>query len=100
MRLQLTAQRPAIHTGYNALEIPSIPARARAATGCRKSEGLNLRWRQIDIRAGTVTLDPGTTKPIDVILKFVDADITSQQLIDGSIVLLNGDRMQVSLAVG
>ena len=59
-----------------------------------------MRWRQIDIRAGTVTLDPGTTKPIDVILKFVDADITSQQLIDGSIVLLNGDRMQVSLAVG
>jgi hypothetical protein len=38
--------------------------------------------------------------PLDLLVKFVDADITSQQLIDGSIVLLNGDRIQVSLTVG
>jgi integrase len=31
-------------------------------TGCRKSEGLTLKWRQIDFRNGTVLLDPGTTK--------------------------------------
>ncbi len=31
-------------------------------TGCRKKEGLTLQWRQIDFRAGTVLLDPGTTK--------------------------------------
>jgi len=31
-------------------------------TGCRKSEGLTLQWRQIDFRTGTVLLDPGTTK--------------------------------------
>ncbi len=31
-------------------------------TGCRKTEGLTLQWRQIDFRTGTVTLDPGATK--------------------------------------
>lgn len=35
--------------------------------------------------------------PLDLLVKFVDADITSQQLIDGSIVLLNGNRIQVPL---
>ena len=34
-------------------------------TGCRKSEGLTLQWRQIDFRTGTVILDPGTTKNDD-----------------------------------
>jgi len=38
--------------------------------------------------------------PLDLIQKFVDADITSQQLVDGSVVLLNGNRVQVSLAAG
>lgn len=31
-------------------------------TGCRKQEGLTLQWRQVDMRTGTVLLDPGTTK--------------------------------------
>jgi integrase len=34
-------------------------------TGCRKQEGLTLQWRQIDLRTGTVLLDPGTTKNDD-----------------------------------
>jgi hypothetical protein len=38
--------------------------------------------------------------PLDLCLKFVDADITSQQLIDGSTVLVNGDRVQVPLSSG
>ncbi len=38
--------------------------------------------------------------PLDLCLKFTDADITSQQLIDGSIVLLNGNRIQVPLSAG
>ena len=38
--------------------------------------------------------------PLDLVVKFVDADITSQQLIDGSIVLLNGNRIQVPLTAG
>jgi hypothetical protein len=35
--------------------------------------------------------------PLDLCAKFASADITSQQLIDGSIVILNGNRIQVSL---
>jgi integrase len=31
-------------------------------TGCRKSEGLKLKWPQIDFQIGTVLFDPGTTK--------------------------------------
>jgi integrase len=31
-------------------------------TGCRKSEGLTLQWRQVDLSTGRLTLDPGTTK--------------------------------------
>jgi len=31
-------------------------------TGWRKSEVIGLEWRQVDLKAGTVTLDPGTTK--------------------------------------
>jgi integrase len=31
-------------------------------TGWRKSEVLSLEWRQVDFDAGTITLDPGTTK--------------------------------------
>src|SRR5260370_5616762 len=38
--------------------------------------------------------------PLDLCMKFVDADVTSQQLIDGSIVLLNGNRIQVPLSAG
>jgi hypothetical protein len=38
--------------------------------------------------------------PVDLCLKFVDADITSQQLIDNSTVLLNGNRIQVPLSTG
>jgi len=38
--------------------------------------------------------------PLDLSMKFADADITSQQLIDGSIVLLNGNRVQVNLSGG
>ena len=30
--------------------------------GWRKSETLNLQWRQVDFKAETVVLDPGTTK--------------------------------------
>ena len=37
--------------------------------------------------------------PLDLAMKFAEADITSQQLIDGSTVLLNGNRVQVSLLV-
>lgn len=36
--------------------------------------------------------------PYDLIKKFADADITSQQLIDGSVVLVNDNRVQVPLA--
>jgi len=36
--------------------------RFASLTGWRKSEILNLRWRQVDFDAGTVHLDPGTTK--------------------------------------
>lgn len=38
--------------------------------------------------------------PFDLIKKFADADITSQQLIDGSVVLVNDNRVQVPLAGG
>jgi hypothetical protein len=38
--------------------------------------------------------------PLDLSMKFADADITSQQLLDGSIVLLNGNRIQVTLSGG
>lgn len=38
--------------------------------------------------------------PLDLSMKFADADITSQQLLDGSIVLLNDNRIQVNLAGG
>jgi len=31
-------------------------------TGWRRSEVTSLEWRQVDFKAGTVTLDPGTTK--------------------------------------
>lgn len=31
--------------------------------------------------------------------KFADADVTSQQLIDGSVVILNGNRVPVSLTL-
>ncbi len=31
-------------------------------TGWRKSEVIGLEWRQVDLKVGTVTLDPGTTK--------------------------------------
>jgi integrase len=31
-------------------------------TGWRRGELLNLEWRQVDLEAGTVRLDPGTTK--------------------------------------
>lgn len=34
-------------------------------TGWRRSEVLSLDWRQVDFSAGTVTLDPGTTKNRD-----------------------------------
>ncbi|HSF34107.1 MAG TPA: hypothetical protein VLK82_27085 [Candidatus Tectomicrobia bacterium] len=30
--------------------------------GWRKQESLGLEWRQVDLQAGTVRLDPGTTK--------------------------------------
>jgi hypothetical protein len=36
--------------------------------------------------------------PSDLIKKFKDTDITSQQLVDGSVVILNGNRIQVSLS--
>ncbi len=37
--------------------------------------------------------------PLDLAKKFADADITSQQLMDGSVVILNGNRVQVSLTL-
>lgn len=36
--------------------------RFAALTGWRKGEILDLEWRQVDFEAGTVHLDPGTTK--------------------------------------
>ncbi len=36
--------------------------RFAALTGWRKHEVLSLRWRQVDFDAGTVRLEPGTTK--------------------------------------
>jgi integrase len=36
--------------------------RFAALTGWRKREVLSLRWRQVDFDAGTVRLEPGTTK--------------------------------------
>ena len=33
-----------------------------ALTGWRRGEALNLQWRQVDFGAGTVRLEPGTTK--------------------------------------
>ncbi len=38
--------------------------------------------------------------PIELVVKFVNADITSQELIDGGIVLLNGNRIRAPLAGG
>jgi hypothetical protein len=35
--------------------------------------------------------------PLDLCSKFAEADITSQQLVDGSVVILNGNRIQTSL---
>ena len=36
--------------------------RFAALTGWRKSEILTLRWSQVDLEAGTIRLEPGTTK--------------------------------------
>ena len=36
--------------------------------------------------------------PLDVLLKFAEADITSQQLVNQSIILVNGDRVEVDLS--
>ncbi|HVB57855.1 MAG TPA: hypothetical protein VNE63_15705 [Candidatus Acidoferrales bacterium] len=36
--------------------------------------------------------------PLGLASKFADQDITSQQLMDGSVIILNGNRIQVSLA--
>ncbi|MCI0337839.1 MAG: hypothetical protein L0226_09695 [Acidobacteria bacterium] len=36
--------------------------------------------------------------PYNLIEKFFNLDITNQQLVDGSVILMNGNRMQVSLA--
>ncbi len=38
--------------------------------------------------------------PVELVVKFVNADITSQELIDGGIVLLNGNRIRAPLAGG
>ena len=38
--------------------------------------------------------------PVELVVKFADSDITSQQLMDGGIVLLNGNRIQVQLTNG
>jgi hypothetical protein len=37
--------------------------------------------------------------PLGLASKFADLDITSQQLMDGSVIILNGNRVQVSLAL-
>jgi len=36
--------------------------------------------------------------PADAVKKFADADITSQQLVDGSVVIVNDNRVQVGLS--
>jgi Phage integrase, N-terminal SAM-like domain len=42
---------------------------------------------------------PDLITPVgESVRQFSDADITSQQLIDGSVVLVNGNRVQVPLA--
>ncbi len=38
--------------------------------------------------------------PLELIMKFTEADITTQQLVDGSVVLLNGNRIQILLTEG
>jgi hypothetical protein len=37
--------------------------------------------------------------PLGLASKFADQDITSQQLMDGSVIILNGNRIQISLAL-
>ena len=37
--------------------------------------------------------------PVDLMVKFADADITSQQLVNQSIISVSGDRVEVNLGV-
>ena len=72
----------------------------------RDLEGLNGFAFEIDIRyrnfvteneAGTDRLE--IFAPIDVLGRFVDDDISSQKLLEGSTVRLNGNRTEVDLSV-
>jgi len=51
-------------------------------TGWRKSEVINLTWRQVDLHTGTVRLEPGTTKnkkPREIFLTGELLDVVQRQ---------------------
>jgi hypothetical protein len=65
--------------------------------------GLKLEFAIPHKSFGETYATPETDKlevyaPADLIRKFAEADITSQQLLDGSVVIVNSNRVQVALS--
>lgn len=77
-----------------------------AASEIDKVQGVKItvRIKSYDfVKATSRTVEPDTDIvelyfPLDVLRRFRDADITSQQMLDGSVVIDNGNRVQVNLA--
>lgn len=73
-----------------------VPAQEIAIDGLKFSEAIN--YRNFLDEQSSHTDDLQIYLPLNLCAKFADADITSQQLVDGSIVLLNGNRVQILLS--
>ena len=76
---------------------------AKGATGVRGMSGIKLQmsihhYNFVDYSSFGPDDDLQLYVPLDLIFKFANADITSQQLIDGSFVIVNDNRVSVSLS--
>src|SRR5712691_2980081 len=56
-------------------------------TGWRVTEILNLQWRQVDLNAAEVRLDPGTTKNKDGRVIYLDGELLETMKIQRAFVL-------------